>query len=417
MGPKPLSDMQQSMLAHEALADRPIYTMPVGVRISGPLDTDALQHALHHVVRRHPVLYARYAEGTALVPATADAPAVHRISGPLPCDEDDPRLTGFYDAPFDLAEESPLRAQLISDGSHDHHLALAVHHVAGDSWSLALVLRELGAAYVALTRGHTPQIGPAAPDFFDYAAGEGQGLLDTEWWHKRLHDVEPRPYPKGSPPSDSDRGTFLSTDLRLDATRTRGIRQLARSARVSPSVVLLAAVSTAVSTADHGHEATIGLPTALRDTTERQATVGPLLNNLPIRTTWSPQATGQQILTAHAEAVEEALGRKDVPYSSILKAAAIRRTTAAPPLFLHVVNVDTEIPRLRLPSMRATTLAVAPRWATFPALWEFGWGAVGNIHGTLRVSADGFTAEHALDLAEEFHTTLARLTEDRHELG
>ncbi|MFG2586335.1 condensation domain-containing protein [Streptomyces malaysiensis] len=411
---RPLSDMQQSMLVHEMLADRPMYTMPLCFRIVGPLDAAALERALHQVIRRHPVLAATFQDGCAVpLSPTAHMPALTRTCSALATDGVLTLLTDWWDTPFDLTVEPPVRAHLVSDLSEDvHHLALAVHHVAGDSWSLALLADDLGQAYAAETGG--PDFTGMAPDFFDHAERENAHPVDTAWWKERLHGVRPGAAPRTSPPGEAERGTFLAHDLPLGAAETRAVRQLSRFCQVSPTVVLFAVVSAAVAGNGPDHDVVVGLPTALRDSQDLQNTMGPLLNTLPVRTLWQDHLPLTRVIERHAEAIDAALDHKDVPYSRILRAAAVHGAHGAAPLFLHLVNVDVVVPRLRLPALRTTHMPVPPRWANFPALWEFGWGTVGNIRGTLRASADAFTEQDARHLRDAFRDALAHFTSDLH---
>ncbi|MEU3050998.1 condensation domain-containing protein [Streptomyces sp. NPDC006984] len=405
--------MQQSMLVHEALANRPLYNMPLGFRISGRLEVPALERALHHVIRRHPVLHSTY-DVTGAVPLEPGAPLPRLVLGAWEGeDEQTPVVAEFWQRPFDLRREVPVRALLMSASPENHLLVLAVHHVAGDSWALALLTWELGDAYARIVRGDTGPEQTPAPDFFAYAAQERAAAEDTAWWAESLRDHQPQPVPRENPTADDDRGRFLPIGLHLDAAHTQGVKRLAREARVSPAEVLFTAVSTAVAVAsgagsDQPCRSVVGLPVALRDTRELQETVGPLLNTLPVSTTWRPDRPALEIVQTHAAAVESALAHKHLPYTRILKAARMRRTPGVAPL-LHLVNVDTEVPRLRLPGARAVALAMPALWATFPALWEFSWGTVGNINGVLRTDADSFTADQANDMAGAFRSSLARL--------
>ncbi|WP_419995142.1 condensation domain-containing protein [Streptomyces boninensis] len=413
MNPTPLSDMQRSMLAHEALEELPIYTMPLAFEVTGPVDPDLLERALHHVIRRHPVLRARYdgtdahdlGDGAPLPPLVR--PAASAAPGLAPA------LAAFLNTPFDLSREVPVRAALAATGPDRHQLALAVHHIAGDSISLALLLRELGAAYTALSREGRPPHAPPAADFFAHARAEQQdsGPAAADWWAERLSGIRPQPFPRRIPPPEADRCTLISRDLGLDADDTAGVRELARTAEVSPAAVLFAAVSHAI--AEPGAtETVIGLPTALRDRPELGAAMGPLLNTLPVRTPLAPGATAAGAVRTHAAAIEESLARKDLPYSRIVRAAGIRRSFDAAPLFLHLVNIDCEPLRLRLDRARCTLLPVPRTWVVFPAHWEFGWGLVGNLCGELRLSADAFTDDHADTLAGRFRQALDGLLTD-----
>ncbi|MFJ9566966.1 condensation domain-containing protein [Streptomyces fuscichromogenes] len=409
---RPLSDMQQSMLVHEMLEDRPMYTMPLCFRIAGPLDAPALERALHRVIRRHPALAATFEDGCAVpLGPSAPLPALTRDSGAPAAGDVPGLLTDWWDTPFDLTVEPPVRARLVSGPSGGvHHLALAVHHVAGDSWSLALLADDLGQAYAAELAGADPT--GTAPDFFDHAERENAAPVDTTWWKEQLEGVRCGAAPRTSPPGEADHGTFLVRDLPLGAAETRAVRLLSRACQVSPAVVLFTVVSAVVAGSGPEHDVVVGMPTALRDSQDLQNTVGPLLNTLPVRTRWPDRLPPAQVVERHARSIDAALDHKDVPYSRILRAAAVHGAHGAAPLFLHLVNVDTVVPRLRLPALRTTHVPVPPRWANFPALWEFGWGTVGNIRGTLRASADAFTEQDTRHLRDAFRDTVARFTSD-----
>ena len=69
---------------------------------------------------------------------------------------------------FDIASEPPLRAHLFALGEREHVLLLLLHHIAGDGWSMAPLVRDLAAAYAARCRGVAPEL-PALPvQYADY---------------------------------------------------------------------------------------------------------------------------------------------------------------------------------------------------------------------------------------------------------
>jgi NRPS condensation-like uncharacterized protein len=62
------------------------------------------------------------------------------------------QLTAAAEAPFDLEHDPVFRTHLFSRGD-ENVLLLNSHHIAGDTWSLIVMMEELGQLYQArLTR-------------------------------------------------------------------------------------------------------------------------------------------------------------------------------------------------------------------------------------------------------------------------
>jgi hypothetical protein len=382
--------MQESMLVHEAIEGRPIYNAPLCFDIEGDIDADALRRAFESVARRHPILLSTYQLDTGLALVGAATPP--DLVAPQ-------RWADFWTQQFDLAREPPVRLGLTSDGDH-HTFGMCVHHVAGDSWSVDILLRDLGTAYNALARGREPGWPTEAPSFFDYADAERAQRYDTSWWSRSLAGIEPPPGPRADPPPEDERGRCHRVRLPLGTTHTQGVRRLARTMRVSPAAILFTAVSMTVDAP------VVGLPVVLRDTTTQQRIVGPLLNMLPVVTPQGAPTNRAKLIQRHAEAMESAIQHKNVPYSRILATRP-----ASGQLFLHAVNVDPVIPRLGLAGTRVTPVPVPPVWAIWPALWDFSWPTVGNLRGDLAVSASDFAPEQLPALVDGFLASLEWLLE------
>ncbi len=389
-GLQPLSDMQESMLVHEAIEGEPIYNACQCFTITGKLDVDALGNAIQAVARRHAVLLSTYhlEDGK----ANTGAAALPELQTPK-------RWADFWTRPFDLEQESPLRIGLTEDGD-EHTLGLCVHHVACDTWSIDILLRDIGTAYNALARGGVPTWTAEAPSFFDYAARERARNWDTRWWSELLAGIEPSNYPRTDALDVAERGRCHRLPLPLDSTHTQKVRRLAQTERLSPTAILFTAISFAV------NAPILGVPTVLRDTAALQQTVGPLLTMLPVVTTRERGLDRTELIRRHAEALDTAIQHKDVPYSRIVGTQPTRPNA---PLFLHTVNVDSMVPRLGLAGLRVTRVPIRPALAVWPAVWEFSRPTVGNLRGELSVSLDAFTHQQAQTLVEDFLASLDRL--------
>ena len=128
-----------------------VYNVPVTVELRGELDRDALAWALARVVERHESLRTTFESMEGAV-----CQRIHAAPS-FPLDEDDLSALAADDAqaaadallaaslaePFDLARGPLLRARLIRLAAGRHLLAIVMHHIICDGWSLAVLAREL----------------------------------------------------------------------------------------------------------------------------------------------------------------------------------------------------------------------------------------------------------------------------------
>ena len=132
------------------------YVIPLAVRLSGELDRAALEGALGDVVDRHESLRTIFPErlGVARQEVLAAGTARPRLSVAAVSEgELAGALAGAAGGGFDLAREPPLRAHLFALGEREHVLLVLLHHIAGDGWSLAPLLRDVARCYGARCAG------------------------------------------------------------------------------------------------------------------------------------------------------------------------------------------------------------------------------------------------------------------------
>ncbi|MEU6301091.1 amino acid adenylation domain-containing protein, partial [Streptomyces erythrochromogenes] len=181
----PLSFAQQRLwLIDRMEGPSDLYNLPLALRLTGPLDADALELALGDLVARHEILRTLITDRDGeprqriVPPAEARIPFDRRTAPPA-----DPAATlaECSAVPFDLAAELPVRAHLfpLPAGASDEHLfVLVLHHIAGDGWSMDPLLRDLAAAYAARSDGTAPDWRPLPVQYADYALWQRELLGD-----------------------------------------------------------------------------------------------------------------------------------------------------------------------------------------------------------------------------------------------
>ena len=71
--------------------------------------------------------------------------------------------------PFDLSQGPLFRALLLRLSPEEHVLALALHHIVTDAWSLGILFRELSDLYRAFAHGEESPLAELSIQYADYA--------------------------------------------------------------------------------------------------------------------------------------------------------------------------------------------------------------------------------------------------------
>ncbi|WP_229922402.1 condensation domain-containing protein, partial [Streptomyces noursei] len=155
----------------------PAYNLTIALRLSGVLDVAALRAALADVVGRHEslrtVVDVQDGEPTQCVLENAAPELITTVVTPSKVSVVLEEAAAY---PFDLAGEIPFRAWLFELGSEEYVLAVVVHHIAADGWSMAPLLRDLSAAYMTRTNGGVPEFDELPGQYVDYALWQREVL-------------------------------------------------------------------------------------------------------------------------------------------------------------------------------------------------------------------------------------------------
>jgi amino acid adenylation domain-containing protein len=345
--PLPLSFAQQRLWFLGQFADgAPVYNAPVVLRLDGELDIDALRHALTGLVGRHEVLRTRFpaANGVAYqqvdpVPVAVDLP-VTDLSGAA-----DAQAAGraHVDAavqrPFDLERDHAIRASLIRVGPAEHLLVLAMHHIATDGWSTAILIRELVALYQAHILG-APDGLPGLPvQYADYAAWQrGQlagGALEAQlgYWRGRLAGLPTLDFPadRSRPAAPTQAGAVR--EAHWPGELADALNRLARTERVTLLTVTAAAFTALLARYTGQDDIVLGTIFSGRTRQEIEHLIGFFSNTLVLRTSTAGDPTFSELLARTHDTVTGAHFHQDIPFGRIVDEVGPQRDPGRNPLF------------------------------------------------------------------------------------
>ncbi|MEV0251521.1 amino acid adenylation domain-containing protein [Nocardia sp. NPDC050712] len=347
----PLSFAQNRLwFLHRLEGASATYNMPVVLRLSGPVDAGALGRAVTDLLGRHEALRTVFPDrdGTPyqrIVPLAdcGSGWAVLDATGWSP-DRLDVEIAAQARHAFDLAAEIPVRARLFqrADGAV---LVLLVHHIAGDGWSWAPLLKDLADAYRARVAGTAPDW-PALPvQYADYTLWQRNWLgepsdEDSElgrqltYWRTELAGLPPRielPVDHPHPAVASHRGSVVT--FRIEPEFRRATERLAHDTGATVSMVLHAALAVVLARSSGSDDVAIGAPVAGRADAALDDLVGFFVNTLVLRTRVAASATGAELIAQVKNTALQAYQHQDVPFEVLVEQLAPARTAAHHPLF------------------------------------------------------------------------------------
>ncbi|KIF78804.1 peptide synthetase [Streptomyces sp. 150FB] len=446
----PLSSGQRGLWLLETMGEAgTAYHLPIALRLSGPLDRDALGAALSDLVGRHEILRTVIAEDEegahqrVLPPETAMVPLVVRAAtGGRPVRPDT--------APFALDRDLPLRAELFPAHDQDHTdhaaqadpgeyadhaehvLVLTLHHIAVDGWSLAPLMRDLSHAYAARTRhGAAPAWEPLPVQYADYALWQRALLGDPSHpdslsgrqlahWAGALDGLPPEvTFPADHPRPARHSGRGDTVPLRIGAPAHRALAKLAGRTGASGFMVLHAALAALMARLGAGDDIAIGTPVAGRGDESLADVVGYFVNTLVLRADTAGAPGFRELVERVRDADLAAYAHQELPFEQVVEELAPSRSLSRHPLFQVMLSLNnTPAPHGAFTGLTVRhDPTVGRSGAKFDLTWDLtehhdGAGAPTGISGELEFSQDLFDRATAERFTEHFGRLLTALLAD-----
>ncbi|MFC9836297.1 amino acid adenylation domain-containing protein [Rhodococcus sp. NPDC127530] len=378
----PLSPAQQRLWFLARLAPgSPEYNIPMALRLSGTLDVAALTAAVADVVGRHEPLRTLYpdTDGVAyqqLVPVSRAAPTLR----PIPVSHGDvaARVATFASKGFALGAEPPIRARLFAPAPDEWVLAVMVHHISTDGFSVPLLVRDLMTAYVARVSGEAPRWADLPVQYTDYTLWQHELLGDRDdpqsvaaqqlsYWKDTLTGAPEQlslPADRPHPAIASHRGGTV--EFALDDELYRAVEHTATARAVTPFMVVHAVFAVLLARLSGSTDIVIGTPVAGRGDQALDELVGMFVNNLVLRTEVIPAESFAELLGRVREDDLDAFAHSTVPFETVVEVLDPARSRARNPLFqvaLAFQNLDHT--PLTLPGLRVSAMTPPTRSARF----------------------------------------------------
>jgi amino acid adenylation domain-containing protein len=349
----PLTYGQEGMwFLERATPGTAVHHLVEAFRFHGQVRPDMLKRAFSAVAACHESLRYRFTEqhGEArleVIPGDLDVIEFSDLSGAAdPQSEAADAFDMHARRPFDLENGPLVRGLLLKLADDDFALQLVFHHMIVDECSIAILYRDLSAAYRACVSGGEPGLPQIHETFRSHAVRSRQALnlpeiqRQLDFWTDRLaHPAPPLDVAdRLRPPVLSMTGGSVPLDLGADSA---AIDRLSSETGASALAVVLAALHTVLRRYGSDRRLTVGVPVQVRPQGEAWDRVaGLFLNTVVVESEMNDDSIFTKQVALNQIAVAAATANADVPFSKVVEQVQPVRSLNRSPLFQLLLSVD-----------------------------------------------------------------------------
>lgn len=300
----PLAPAQEGLLYHALLAgdSHDVYLVQCRFGVVGPARGEELRDAVRALLARYPNLRACFRQRgpdrpVQLIPHRAEPDWTEVCLPGAGPDERAAALSRLMAAdrsrPFEMTRPPLLRCTLVryQDGSAD--LLLTLHHILIDGWSMPILAHDLAEFYAGRGAGLPPA--PPYRNYLAWVAGtdESAALRD---WGAALGGAGPTLI--APRPAVCQADSTQTLEFQLSAALTAAVRRRARESGVTVNTVAQAAWGLALARTVGADDVVFGAVVSGRsaELPGVEATVGLLINTLPVRVRLRPGERTAELL-------------------------------------------------------------------------------------------------------------------------
>ena len=366
-GPLPLSSGQQRLwFLNDVDPDSAEFNTGFGLRLRGKVDVAAVRTALRELVERHESLRTTFANvdgnGVQVIEPARDLGLSEVDLSEVPAPEREAALDRYLAQeiarPFDLRHGPLWRASLVSLESDEHVLALVMHHIICDGWSMGVLGKEFSACYGAAVRGADSGLPPLPVRYADYAVWQRERLSGAAWddhvsyWKGRLDGISPLDLPTDRPRQAVRAAAGAVHRVELTPELLAGLKTVARRRDATLFMVLVAVTQLMLARYTGKRDIAVGTATSGRNRAELEGLIGFFVNRVVLRSEVDESLSFTEFLSSVRATVLEAFDHEEMPFDRLVEILAPERDLGRNPLVEAMVvlqntpSEETELPGL-----------------------------------------------------------------------
>ena len=396
------------------------YNLPLLVRLRGRLHLKALEEALNEISRRHEVLRTKFVEMDDVPMQVVEEPAPRQLE----IIEADGLAAGLrivreeVRKPFALTADYLWRVFVVRVSDEEHLLAIVLHHIISDGWSLNVLANEISILYSAYVGGRPAPLPELPLQWSAYAEWQRESLSPEDeqtqlrYWREQLAGSTPvlqLPSDRPRPSVETFEGSMYYA--MLPASLAEALRSFSMSESSTLFVTLLAAFNLLVHRYTGQADLNIGTPLAGRNSPDLENLIGFFVNTVAIRTRLSDNLRFRDLLKQLRETTIAAYAHQDVQFDKVVEELQIERSLSHAPVFQIVFAYNPGNVNFALADLEVTRLDVDTQNSKFDLAF-FVEDAGAELKLLIEYSTSLFETATIERLTTHFQTLLENIVAD-----
>jgi len=324
----------------------------ISLRLSGNVNKEALEKALHDLTDRHDALRSAFSgDGKQIcIFNNSYSKLDYKDISDFHAEEQREILSDQahreVSRVFDLLNGPLFRMKLLKLSHNEFYLTITAHHIICDGWSLNIILQELSRLYSGYVQNTFVDLPAAVP--FSAFANEQHAFYESDEY-KQIENYWINQYKDDAPVLN------LATDFPRQVSRTYkskrldcevrpdlvcALKKLSNKSGCSFITTLIASFEVFLHRLTGQQTFVIGLPAAGQAATGNYNLVGHCVNLLPLKTVVNSNCSFKDYLKLCKKDVLEALEQQRFSFGSLLKKINIPRDSSRVALVPVVFNVE-----------------------------------------------------------------------------
>lgn len=334
------------------------YNITFGFLLEGNADILRLELAYQTLLQRHDLLRTSFHLKNNQVVQVIDPIENSGFSYIQSSSEDIEKTLTGYIKPFDLSVAPLIRMTVMELQKERYFLLIDMHHIIGDGFSSQTLLREFSSLYQNKYLTTNPL------SYRDYVAWLSQNQLlkkQEAYWLEVFKTTVPQlSLPTDRLISKKDRFTGALYHFSIDKfilSQVKGILQIHKYTYLEFFItvynIFLAELLNVT-------DISIGVPASGRSNPQFNHIVGPFINMLPIRTSWTAENTYADILVQVQKNMHQGYENQDYPLNQLIEKLNLSSTMGRNPLYetIFVMQHETDSNQFAIDELKVTPMPV-----------------------------------------------------------